>query len=56
MIEITHLIPPDDSREHETDIWKPCWCCPSVDRETGLIFHNSADGREAYEIGTRLPH
>jgi hypothetical protein len=32
----THLIPPDDVREHE--ISEECWCCPEED-EDGAIVH-----------------
>lgn len=40
---------------HRTD-GSPCWCNPTIDGESGLVVHNSMDGRESYETGERKPH
>ena len=45
-----HVYPFNDLREH---CLGDCWCRP-VDDE-GLIVHNSLDGRELYEDGSRKP-
>lgn len=50
-----HVIPLYDLKEH---IALPeCWCNPTIDEEySGTVYvHHSADGREAFEEGTRLP-
>lgn len=48
-----HVVPCNDLREHDTD-GEECWCCPRL--EDGVVIHNSADGREAYEDGRRRRH
>lgn len=54
MVEITHVIPLNDIREHDADI--DCWCRPQQDDDTSTLYvHNSADGREDFEEGRRLP-
>ena len=51
-----HVVPIDDLREHVTT--PDCWCkptvdmVPSVDGDTPLHSHNSADLREASEEGS----
>jgi hypothetical protein len=39
------VTPIDDSREHEAG--EGCWCTPTV--QSGVIVHNSLDGRERVE-------
>ena len=56
MTERLHIIPLHDLREHVAEEGEECWCKPHVEEDTGLVIHNSADGREAYEIGSRKPH
>jgi hypothetical protein len=46
-----HVVPHNDTRLHDTNLM--CPCCPEVDDEDKCIVHNSFDGREAYEEGTR---
>lgn len=49
-----HVVPLNDIREHELE--KTCWCHPTEDPEyPGMYMHHSADGREAFERGTRQP-
>lgn len=53
-VEIIHVIPLDDLREHQVDIY--CYCFPTLDQqEERVIVHNAADGREAFERGERQP-
>jgi hypothetical protein len=47
-----HVVPVNDLREHIEDGIK-CWCKPH--EETGVIVHNSMDGREKFETGERKP-
>lgn len=47
-----HVAPIGDMRSHEFS--GACWCDPIID--DGLVIHNSADGREVYERGERLPN
>ncbi len=54
-VELYHVVPVNDLREHSCDVSKPCWCNPEVS-EDGVVVHNSMDGREAYETGERKPH
>jgi len=49
-----HVLPILDCREHLTTC--ECWCNAEHDDIANLITHNSADGREAYELGIREPH
>ena len=45
-----HVIPIKDLREHQES--QKCWCLPKVERvakDSRLIVHNSADGRELVE-------
>lgn len=51
-----HCIPVHDLREHVIDDEGTCWCEPEFDLEYDMFIHNSADGREDYEEGRRLPH
>jgi hypothetical protein len=51
-----HCIPVNDLREHVIDDEGTCWCQPEFDTEYEMFIHNSADGREDYEEGRRLPH
>lgn len=51
-----HCIPVNDTREHIIDDEGTCWCQPEFDTEYEMFIHNSADGREEYEEGRRLPH
>jgi len=44
-----HVVPLYDTREHEIDMH--CWCHPTLDSDDGT----TADGREAYEHGRRVP-
>lgn len=48
-----HVTPVDDLRPH--DYTSKCWCRPDEDpTEPDVWFHNSLDGREAFETGERL--
>jgi hypothetical protein len=47
---IVHVIPFNDAHEHEGSLG--CWCHPVTD-EDGIVIHNSADNREAFESGER---
>ena len=51
---IIHVYPVGDLREHVTD-GTDCWCEPEFDNLNNLMIHNSADDREAFETGGRLP-
>ncbi len=48
---VVHICPIQDIRQHFSE---DCWCEAAV--EEGLIIHNSADQREAYEQRLRKPH
>jgi hypothetical protein len=48
-----HVVPCNDLKEHVVDDEGSCWCEPDYDEEDNLYIHNSADGRERYENGTR---
>ena len=49
---VVHIIPNEDTFEHELDIC--CWCQPVVDDEDlSVVVHNSHDQRELYETGKR---
>ncbi|WEF34870.1 hypothetical protein [Pseudoduganella chitinolytica] len=48
-----HVMPLGDMHEHETSC--DCWCGPQED-EYGVVVHNSFDGREDYEVGSRKVH
>ena len=56
IFEQLHIVPEGDLKDHVVDPETPCWCCPNVEPDIGLVFHNSLDGREAYEMGARQPH
>jgi len=43
--EIYHVIPENDSHEHETTM--DCFCEPVL--KDGVVVHNSYDGREYFE-------
>ena len=49
MVEIYHVYPLDDLKEHEET--RDCWCCPGVEEydDRILIVHNSLDRWEEYE-------
>lgn len=57
----THIVPVNDSREHE--LTKDCWCNPYMDEaclcgnelvtKGEIWIHNAADGREQFETGIR---
>lgn len=52
--KILHVVPVNDTREHEALL--ECWCCPQQDDENEDVYiHRSADGREDFEEGRRLP-
>lgn len=52
--ENLHIIPLYDLKEHVADM--SCWCHPSPDDDEPMVkIHHSADGREAFEEGRRLP-
>lgn len=51
-----HCVPVADIREHVLDDDGTCWCEPDFDEDYEMFIHNSADGREDYEEGRRLPH
>lgn len=51
-----HMIPVADIRQHTFSNNPCCWCNPEYDAENDLYIHKSADGREDYEEGRRLPH
>lgn len=53
MMDIYHVVPVNDLREHSVDSDIPCWCNPRED--DGVIIHNSMDQRELYETGERKP-
>lgn len=45
-----HVIPQNDLREHGES--RHCWCQPRVEqqpKQSAIIVHNSADGRELVE-------
>jgi hypothetical protein len=48
---IIHIIPNNDLKLHN-DLGFKCWCSPqiSIEHETYIVVHNSADGREFDEI------
>jgi hypothetical protein len=48
-----HTLPIEDIRMHE--ISTECWCNPFFDKKLEIVIHNSADGREDFEDGTRKP-
>jgi hypothetical protein len=54
--KVLHIMPLHDLREH---IPLPeCWCNPTVDEDVDthtIYIHRSADGREDFEEGRRLP-
>lgn len=51
----SHVVPNCDLRLHQLD--PTCWCEPVQDVEgTGILIHNSADGREKYEQGALRPN
>lgn len=54
--EFLHCIPLDDLGDHIIDNEGSCWCEPEFDWDYDMFVHNSADGREDYEEGRRLPH
>jgi hypothetical protein len=48
-----HVFPLNDLNDHMLSM--KCWCCPDEDPLCpGVWVHNSADGREEYEYGTKL--
>lgn len=48
---VNHVIPTDDLRDHAEA--QGCWCRHTI--EDGMMVHHSMDGREAFELGERLP-
>ena len=52
------VVPLEDSIPHTSG--EGCWCDPQWDDDDDrcepTLMHNSADGREDYETGKRLPH
>lgn len=50
---MNNVYPINDLREHE--MTPDCWCQPEVDEVYQVIIHNSADEREKFETGERLP-
>lgn len=53
-VAITHVVPCNDTRLHK--LCHTCWCEPDVDAEDPfMLVHESADGRENYEIGLARP-
>ena len=53
-LEIWHIVPIDDLREHEDSV--DCWCQPELlddDCLDSVYLHASMDGREAFESGER---
>jgi len=51
-----HCVPCNDLKDHVIDDEGSCWCKPEFDTGYEVFIHNSADGREDYEEGRRLPH
>lgn len=52
-LNIWHIVPTDDLREHEAS--PDCFCKPLRDEEEPSVWiHNSLDGRESFETGKRL--
>lgn len=51
---ITHIVPVEDVREHETE--PTCWCRPDWEAEGCMYVHHAMDEREAYERGERKPN
>ena len=49
----TSVYPLGDLRDHDPAS-EHCWCRPFRTLE-GILVHNSADGRESFERGERLP-
>ncbi len=53
-LEIWHVVPVDDLREHEASV--DCWCQPELlddDYIDSVYLHTSMDGREAFNSGAR---
>lgn len=50
---VTHIVPVDDLRPHE--LTSMCWCHPHLDHEDFIALHQSADCREDFETGRRMP-
>lgn len=49
-----NVMPIADLKDHAAS--SKCWCSPIQDDVCDDVFtHNSMDGREAFEDGTRLP-
>lgn len=48
----SHVMPTHDTRNHYASA--DCWCDPE-EPELGCFEHNSADGREDFEMGIRKP-
>lgn len=47
-----HIVPLDDLKEHE--IHRFCWCRPvATADDDDVLVHNSLDGREQFETGSR---
>jgi hypothetical protein len=51
-----HMVPTFDTKPHICRSDRKCWCNPHYDEHNDVMIHNSADGREDYEEGWRLPH
>jgi hypothetical protein len=51
--KVTHVMPINDLKEHTFNAG--CWCSPQLDEEHRAVIHNSADNREAFERGERMP-
>ncbi len=52
--EWLHVVPLNDTYEHLPH--QDCWCCPEQDDENPTVWvHHSADEREKFETGERLP-
>jgi len=56
--DICHVVPIDDDRDHDHESRGKCWFRPQIEEDglSWIVIHNSADGRESYELGMRKPH
>lgn len=52
-LEVGHVVPLNDLRDHEPNI--NCWCNPTEDEDyEGVWIHHAMDDRESYEQGRLL--
>ena len=52
MKNIWHVVPCNDTREHDNNHEGDCWCNPKIQEQENaawVIVHNALDGRELKE-------